>query len=57
MIRHDKYCSECIYYLPISPTCPGTKSCHYMEITGHARSKICPPGKECTVRKVREING
>lgn len=57
MIKDDPYCVSCGYYLPISSTYPGRKSCHYMDITGHARIKICPPGKDCTVRKVREING
>ena len=43
----DKYCKDCIYY-------DSQHICDYIGITHHARILICPPGKACTVRVLKE---
>lgn len=48
--KYDAECAGCRYYRPLSATHPGPKCCHYGQITGQCRIKICPPGKKCTVR-------
>ena len=47
--RSGKYCEGCDYYYGDS-----CKTCNYIFITGHRRP--CPPGKDCTVKKVRTSN-
>ena len=38
------YCEGCIFWSTHG------SHCDYIGITGRARSKICPPGKACTVK-------
>jgi hypothetical protein len=40
---HDKDCDGCRYQSFLG-------YCQYTIITGHCRSRICPPGKGCTAR-------
>lgn len=51
---NEQYCNGCKYYRYTSSSPPTLKACHYMLMEGHARMKICNPGKECTVRKEEE---
>lgn len=44
-------CRGCVYAGKIAESCPDQLVCDYLLITGHARSKICPGGKDCTVRE------
>jgi len=43
-----KHCKGCKYYSEIAGVCD------YRQITGRLRSKICGPGKFCTVKELGE---
>ena len=50
MMEQSK-CAGCAYYAPLSENNAGVGYyCDYIGATNHARSKICRPGEECTVR-------
>ena len=44
----DEYCIGCAYRVPLGD---GTYFCDYIGLQFQARSRICKPGRECTVRK------
>lgn len=49
----DPACKGCIYY---SDGRTSIKTCNFLSMTGHARIKICGPGKDCTVKVTKKEN-